>query len=122
MNTNEILKQLRQKRNLTQSELALKLDVSLSSYQKYERDKNSVMPSLEVLGRIADFYGVSVDRLLGRTTKEQDAVDELADEFNMSALEKKIVNGYLNLPESMRTDLMEFLHKAVNEVLDENGD
>lgn len=122
MRVNEKLKLLRQSKKMTQGEAAQFLGVSLSSYQKYERDKNSVMPSLDVLLRIADFYNVTTDYLLGREAGEPDALDTLAMEFNMSALEKKIIDNYLSLPENMRTDLMEFLHKSVKEVQNESDD
>ena len=122
MKVNEILKSLRQSKNLTQAEMAVQLGVSLSSYQKYERDKNSVVPSLDVLMRLADYFNVTIDYLLGRDTGEPSALDALAAEFNMSALEKKIVDNYLSLPKSMRGDLMAFLHKTVKEVQNESGD
>lgn len=123
MRVNEILKSLRQSKHLTQAEAAVQLDVSLSSYQKYERDKNSVIPSLDVLIRMADFFHVTTDYLLGRDTGEPDAIDQLAAEFNMTALERKILDNYLALPDSMRDDLMEFLEKSVKEVQDEmSGD
>lgn len=122
MKTNEVLKSLRQAKKLTQSEMAMQLDISLSSYQKYERDKNNVMPSIDVLIRIANFYNVSVDYLLGRDTGERDTLDKLTDEYSLSALERKIVENYLALPEGMRGDLMEFLRKSVREVREENGD
>lgn len=122
MRINEILKSLRQAKNLTQAEAAAQLDVSLSSYQKYEREKNCVIPSLDVLLRLADFYGVTTDYLLGRSTGEPDTLDTLAAEFNMSALEKKIVDNYLSLSPDMRGDLMEFLRKTVAEVMNESGE
>ena len=49
-------------------------------------------------------------------------IDRLANEFNMTALEKKILDNYLCLPKQMRTDLMEFLHKSVQEVQQESND
>ncbi len=119
MNINEKLKSLRQSKNLTQSEAANLLDISLSSYQKYERDKNSITPSLEALVKLADFYHVTTDYLLGRETGEPENIDRLASEFNMTALEKKILDNYLSLPKHMRTNLMEFLHKSVQEVQQE---
>lgn len=122
MNLNENLKKLRTAKKLSQEEMAKFLEVSLSSYQKYERDKNSITPSLDVLLRISDFHDVSLDYLLGRETGEPDTLDTLAAEFNMSALEKKIVDNYLSLPKSMRGDLMEFLRKTVKEVQDESGE
>lgn len=122
MKINENLKKLRMLKNLSQSDMAEILDISLSSYQKYEREKNCVTPSLDVLLRIADFYGVTVDYLLGRETSESSTVDKLVGEFNMSALEKEILDNYLSLPKDMRGDLMEFLQKSVQKVLDKSGE
>jgi len=121
MKVNDILKSLRQSRHLTQAEAATKLDVSLSSYQKYERDKNPVIPSLDVLIRLADFYHVTTDYLLGRDTEDADVIDQLAAQFDMTALERKILDNYLALPEHMRDNLMDFLHKTVQEVMSENN-
>ena len=39
----------------------------------------------------------------------------------MSALEREILNGYVSLPKEMRGDLMEFLHKAVMNVMENNS-
>lgn len=122
MKINENLKKLRMLKNLSQSDMAEILDISLSSYQKYEREKNCVTPSLDVLLRIADFYGVTVDYLLGRETSEPSTVDKLVGEFNMSALEKEILDNYLSLPKDMRGDLMEFLQRSVQKVLDKSGE
>ena len=72
MKINEKLKQLRTNKKLSQNELAKILNVSLSSYQKYEREKNSVTPSLDVLNRISDYYNVTIDYLLGKETSEND--------------------------------------------------
>ena len=66
MEINAKLKFLRKQKGINQDEAAQLLGVSLSSYQKYEREKNSVTPSLEVLVKLADFYGVTTDYLLGR--------------------------------------------------------
>lgn len=122
MKINDTLKKLRATKNLNQSEMADILEVSLSSYQKYEREKNSVMPSLDVLMKIADFYNVSIDYLLGRETGEAKTLDKLGNEFNMSALEKEILDNYLSLPKDMRRDLMEFLQKSFKKVMDESED
>lgn len=115
MKTNEILKHLRNRKQLNQAQTAELLDVSLSSYQKYERDKNSVMPSIDVLIRIADFYGVTVDYLLGRDTNTPETIEQLVSEYNMTELEKKILEGYLDLPEDMRDNLMDFLQRTVRD-------
>ena len=71
MTINKRNKELRSAVGLNQSEMAEKLGVSVSSYQKYEREKNSIMPSIEVLIKIAEFFGVSVDYLLGRENQSE---------------------------------------------------
>lgn len=114
------LKELRKKKNLSQSQVAEALGISLRAYQNYEYNQRE--PNIEMINKLADYFNVTVDKLLERNTKEQDAIDELAAEFDMSAFEKKIVDNYLSLPKSMRGNLMEFLRKTVKEVQDESGE
>lgn len=59
------IRDLREDRDLSQKELALLLDVHQTTYSDYELGNLNV-PIL-VLHKLADFYGVSVDYLLGRT-------------------------------------------------------
>lgn len=108
------LKYLRETRSLTKKQAADGIGISERAYIAYEYGERDV--STEVLSKLADFYGVTTDYLLGRETGEPDSIDKLAGEFNMTALEKKILDNYLSLPKSMRSDLMEFLHKSVKEV------
>ena len=59
------IRDLREDRDYSQKELAALLHVSQSTYSRYESE------ALEIphpaLCRLADFYGTSVDYLLGRT-------------------------------------------------------
>lgn len=54
--------------NKTQKYVAEKLGISRARYSHYEN--NHVQPDYELLQKIADYYNVSVDYLLGRTDKE----------------------------------------------------
>lgn len=112
------LKELRNKHKYTISQVCELLDFNPNTYAKYERDERDV--STETLSKLASFYHVSTDYLLGRDNSEQTALDELAGQFNMSLLEKKIVENYFELPEKMRGDLMEFLSRTVKEVAAES--
>ena len=59
------IRSLREDRDLRQRELADVLNVSQNTYSQYE---NGVIElTAGNLIRLADFYGVSVDYLLGRT-------------------------------------------------------
>ena len=59
------IRDLREDADLKQWQLAELLHCDQSLYSKYEREER-VLP-LEYADKLADFYGVSVDYLLGRT-------------------------------------------------------
>ena len=61
----ERLKLCRLEKGFTQSEVALRCNITEHSYQNYERMARE--PKLEILMRIADLFGVSLDYLVGRT-------------------------------------------------------
>jgi len=69
MSLGKRLTQLRKKRNLTQGELANVLKVSRGAVSMWEIDQRT--PDPLILQRIADYFGVSVDYLLGRSTPNQ---------------------------------------------------
>lgn len=58
-----ILKQLRQSKNLNQKQFAEEIYISPSAVSQYET--GHTMPSLETLDRIAHYFNVSTDYLLG---------------------------------------------------------
>lgn len=55
---------LRKQKKLTQDEVAKFLNMSQSAYQHYEN--NRAEPNIDTLCKLADFYGVSLDYLVGR--------------------------------------------------------
>lgn len=120
MKTNEILKELRTAKGLSQADMAVALDVSLSSYQKYERDKNCITPSLDVLTRIADYYGVSVDFLLGRGDNKADLINMLLANYNVTELEKEIITNYMDLPPQMRKELIKYIKGMIKAAENDN--
>lgn len=61
---NENIRELRIQSGLSQVELAKKLNVSKQCVSNWEND--NVMPSVEMLVKIADFFKVTTDMLLGR--------------------------------------------------------
>ncbi len=61
------LRDLRQDRDLTQTEVAKLLNMSQTGYSKYETGENDI-PSA-VLIKLADFYQTSTDYILGRTNE-----------------------------------------------------
>lgn len=72
------LKQLRKDKHLTQAQVAKRIGVTASMVSSYETDIR--LPSYEVLVRIADVFGVTVDYLLCRQDKRFLDISELNDE------------------------------------------
>ncbi|HHP8972438.1 TPA: helix-turn-helix domain-containing protein [Listeria monocytogenes] len=60
------IKYLRKRSNLTQGQLAKKMNLTQASISGYETGDRQ--PDNEILTRIADFFNVSIDYLLGRTS------------------------------------------------------
>lgn len=115
MNT---LKELRKSRKLNQKDIADYLGITQQAYQKYEYGTSEMSGS--TITKLADFYGVTTDYLLGRETGEPEPIDVLASRFDMTALEKEILDNYLALPKDTRGDMMEFLQKSVKKVMEKS--
>ena len=91
----DILKKLRKENHITQEALALKIGVERSSIGKYEA--SGVIPSIDVLLKIADLFNVTLDYLLGRDMLNNNTnCTESREDKNMFSLrlkELRIKNG-----------------------------
>lgn len=63
------LKYLRKSKSITQQELADLLGISRQGYAKYENDLGE--PDISTLIKLADYFDVSVDSLIGRTSNDE---------------------------------------------------
>lgn len=61
----ERLIELKESKNLLQKDIAKAINLSLRSYQRYEYGERE--PTSSVLIKIADYFNVSLDYLVGRT-------------------------------------------------------
>lgn len=75
---NENIKRLRMARGLNQVEFARVMGVSKQCVSNWEND--NVMPSIEMLIKIADFFNVTTDYILGRNERTYIDVTGLSDE------------------------------------------
>ncbi|MEH2941202.1 helix-turn-helix transcriptional regulator [Oscillospiraceae bacterium 44-5] len=64
----ERLVSLRKSKGVSQAFAAKEIRISPRAYQKYEYEESE--PTLSVAARIADFYGVSLDYLAGRSEEK----------------------------------------------------
>lgn len=62
------IRNLREDNDKLQRELAEYLNVKQTTYSKYELGKINI--PIEIYVKLADYYGVSIDYLVGRTKKK----------------------------------------------------
>ena len=65
----ENIRNLREDNDKRQQELADYLNVKQTTYSKYELGKINI--PIEVFIKLADYYGVTIDYIVGRTTSDK---------------------------------------------------
>lgn len=71
--------ELRKKMDMTQEELADRLGITRASLSHYETNRRE--PDYDTLQRIADFFHVSLDYLMGRTEDPEIQLNEKVNRF-----------------------------------------
>ena len=104
------LKALRQEYELTQNELAKKLDTSKSNISKYESD--TIEPNMKTLVLISNCFNVSIDYLLGTSkSKETVHLPSASDKVLLNYFHK--VQNSLSISEKEKSFITEFFPYAV---------
>lgn len=103
MELKDNLKYIREKNGLTKRELCEKTGISERAYLTYEFGERE--PKISVIEKLADFYGVTTDYLLGR----EPAPDPFADLNLNKESEEDVINKYMSLPPNIRACLMDVL-------------
>ncbi len=95
------LKELRIKNKKTVDELSKLLNISVQAYYKYEKGQNE--PNIENLIKLADFYHVTLDELIGRpislinkallSDRAQNIIEQVLE---MSDEQQKLIELFLN--------------------------
>lgn len=103
------LKELRKETGLTQKEIANQIHVGQNSYSNWENGNRK--PTAEITSKLAEFFNVSIDYLLGKTDiKNNSDIDEEALE---QSLKKSI--GFNGKPptdeeiQNMKSALIDYL-------------
>lgn len=105
MTTGEILADLRHEKGIGQKELADYLRLSVGTISNYENNIHS--PDLETLCKIADYFGVTTDYILGRTAYRCDP-EILNRRISRDYTVTDIINTVLSLDSSTVDRLMEY--------------
>lgn len=117
MGLKDRLKELRSKKGITQEALASALDIPESTVRRYESSDDNT-PRRERLEKIADYFGVSVDYLLGRTDdpSPSDKKDKPEDELTTIMYHK-----WDQLDERRRKQALKLLEILEQEADEENN-
>jgi transcriptional regulator with XRE-family HTH domain len=86
----EIIKDLREQRGLTQANLAKLLNISPSTIGMWEQNRRS--PDNDALKKIADFFNVSTDYLLGRTNLQLSNTEDKLTAKDKRDIQKDLKN------------------------------
>lgn len=117
----ERLKDLRKENNLTQEQLANMFFLNKSSVSRYEKDKQ--MPENDMLQKIADYFEVTIDYLLGRsdirTPHKDEHLDANLEKFpkdktlNDDLIDLMIRYGIIKDKNSVNEKHLEFIQYAI---------
>ena len=94
-----LLKKLREEKNISQNKLALELNVNVMTYNGWEKGKSE--PNIQNLKMLADYYGVSLDYLVGRKFSDELGYLEKAD--------KETIKLFLSLSEINKVKVASFI-------------
>lgn len=93
------LRDLRLDKNFTQKSFAALLNLTQQTYSDYETGRTN--PDLDTLTKIADFLGVSIDYLLGRS--DDFGIISINNEMNdYTAEERQLVADYRALTPALK--------------------
>ena len=114
------LKKLREEHGLTKRELCEKTGISERAYLTYEFGERE--PKISVVQKLADFYGVTTDYLLGRETmSEKDDLSSFVKHTNVKDLEEILIRRYLELSDDQREAVLDFMRRAIQEEAGRRG-
>ena len=99
----DTMKFLRESKKLTKKQVADAIGVTERAYITYEYGQRDV--STDTLQKLADFYGVTTDYLLGR----EPAPDPFANLGLCEESEEDVIDKYMSLPPNIRACLMDVL-------------
>lgn len=118
MNTGKIITKLRTEKGIYQKELAAHLKVSTGTISNYEKGHHA--PDLETLCRIADFFGVTTDYLLGRTNYRYNP-----KKLNLSVTAgytmSDVINTFLELNPQSASKAIDYVRFLIRDQSSENA-
>lgn len=101
----ERLIKLRKSRKLTQSELAIIMNVAKNTVSQWESSKRE--PNLDTIKKLANVFNVSVDYLIGNDTEEKHAQQRNAKV--LTQIQQEVTKKIAELPDSDVMRVFDFI-------------
>ncbi len=121
MTFGEILAMLREDNDLSRKDFAKILNISYSNLSKYETDER--FPSYDILLKIADYFDVSTDYLLGRSKISKvfhipDLLLQISEKYDINYMDLLDLAGHIEKGEP-EIQIYEFdaLEKGINDMI-----
>lgn len=120
MGLGNTLKKLRLQKKMSQEDFAKMLGINRGTYAQYEIDRRT--PDYETLKKIADFYHVSTDYLLGREEKTENKADVDIKELLLNQKNKATWGGQeLTLEQrKLLTDMFAIVRDRIKKEKEDN--
>ncbi|WP_298481605.1 LexA family transcriptional regulator [uncultured Ruminococcus sp.] len=110
MEMKERLAHFREEKGFNKKEVADGAKIPYTTYIKYEYGEREI--GISALQKLADFYGVTTDYLLGRQEPDnQDPIDIIAKKYRLTSAQRGIVAAYLYMDEDDRENLLNIVKR-----------
>lgn len=110
----DTIKFLRESRKLTKKQVADAIGITERAYITYEYGQRDV--STDTLQKLADFYDVTTDYLLGRPNAKQpeDPINLVAREFQLDSAQRGILAAYLYMEPADRKQFVKYIKQIAD--------
>ena len=113
----DTLKALRERSG--ESKTAESIGIPKGTYASYEYGKRE--PNIDMISKISEHFGVTTDYLLGREPKQEDDLVTVIKSANVQNLEEILIRNYLELDNTQRQAVLDFLRRAIQEEAKKQG-
>jgi transcriptional regulator with XRE-family HTH domain len=101
------------------SKTAESIGIPKGTYASYEYGKRE--PNIDMISKISEHFGVTTDYLLGREPKQEDDLVTVIKSANVQNLEEILIRNYLELDNTQRQAVLDFLRRAIQEEAKKQG-
>lgn len=104
------MKELRKAKKVSSEQASSELEISRPTLSAYEQGKS--FPDMLILSRIADYYNVSVDYLMSRSSEKEVGKPVVVGDFSDLHLPKKDINTIASLSDGEKAGLSILINSA----------